>query len=377
MTMQKHVSRTLIACAVFLMIGIAWLIYWLAWGRYFESTTDAYVNGNMISLNSQITGNVNGIYADDTQFVAQGQLLVTLDETDALVSLEMAKDNLASTVRNVVSLFAQTKEVEAQIVAKQADYLVAVEDYERRQNLIDEGGVSTEDLQTSEAKMISAEEELNVMEYRHEALLAEVQNTTVQDHPRVQQAKDDVNAAYLTLKRCKIKSPANGLIAQRSAQVGMRVKPETPLLAVIPLDQMWVDANYKEVQLKKMRIGQAVRLKSDMYGRDVIFEGKIIGIGGGTGSVFSILPPQNATGNWIKIVQRLPVRIGLNADQLKNHPLRLGLSMDVRVDLRNQTLPLIPKTIIEAIQYKTTIFDDQEDGVDELIEKILEKNLCT
>ncbi len=372
---NRHVTKVLIACAIFLLLGLGWFVYYWEWGRFFENTTDAYVNGNKISLNAQTTGNITGIYTDEADFVTQGQLLITLDETDARLKVELKKDHLANALRDVVSLFANAKETKSQITGKEADLVVAKREYERRTTLVSDGGVSLEDLQTAEAKFTSIFEEHQALQYKYAGLLAEIKQTTIEDHPRVRQAKDELREAWVALKRCQIKSPASGLIAQRKAQVGMRVKPETPLLSVIPINEMWVDANFKEVQLKKMRIGQKVRMKSDMYGSDLIFEGTLIGINGGTGSVFSVLPPQNATGNWIKIVQRLPVRISFEPKQLKDFPLMLGLSMDVRVDLRDERGAQIPAPTKEGILYRTIAFENQEEGVEEVIEKIVKENV--
>ena len=207
-----------------------------------------------------------------------------------------------------------------------------------------------------------------------QAAYAQVQNTTVQTHPLVLQAIDQLKDDYVNLKRCTIVSPVNGYVAMRSAQLGESVSPNEPLLAIIPLNELWVDANFKETQLAKVRIGQAVRMTSDIYGGGVVFQGKVVGINPGTGSVFSALPPQNATGNWIKIVQRVPVRVSLDPQQLKKSPLWLGLSMDVKVDIHDTQGEMLSEERRVAPLYQTKVYSEQERGVDLLIEKIIREN---
>jgi membrane fusion protein (multidrug efflux system) len=187
-------------------------------------------------------------------------------------------------------------------------------------------------------------------------------------------AVEEVKKTWVDLKRCTILAPAHGQVARRAAQVGEAVNPENPLMVIVPFDQMWVEANFKEVQLKKMRLGQSVTMKSDTYGHDQIYHGKIIGISAGTGSVFSVLPPQNATGNWIKIVQRLPVRVCLNPEEIKRYPLRLGLSMDVKVDLHDQFGKMVPDPIAEKPIYETDIFTGQLEDSDQIVKEIIEAN---
>jgi membrane fusion protein (multidrug efflux system) len=204
--------------------------------------------------------------------------------------------------------------------------------------------------------------------------ISEVQNTSVENHPLVEKAKSDVREAFVNLQRCTLRSPVTGIVAQRRVQVGQTIRPEIPLLAVIPLNQMWVDANFKEVDLAKIRIGQPVYTTSDMYGSDIVYRGEVIGIGIGTGAVFSPLPPQNATGNWIKIVQRVPVRVSLDPDQLRKNPLRLGVSMNVTVDVHDITGRRVPERNSDKFIYQTDVFQTQIDGVEKIIQDILDQN---
>ena len=322
---QKRNRVILIAITIFLVLGLAWFAYWLLWGRLHKYTNDAYVNGNMVFLTPQVNGIVTSYSAMDTDFVTEGRILVELDPTDAKIALDLAKAELGNQVRQVVQMFEAVDEYYADMEKKEAVLIQTAQDYEHRECLIDSGAISTEDLEHATAFLTEALADLISSEHKYAAALAQVENTTVETHPLVMAAKEKVAEAYVNLMRCTILSPVTGIVAQRNVQVGKQVKKAEPLLAIIPLDQMWVDANYKEVQLPKVRIGQPAKVTSDLWGHSVVFHGKVVGIAGGTGSVFSLLPPQNATGNWIKIVQRLPVKILLDPNEIRDHPLRRGL----------------------------------------------------
>lgn len=372
---KSHKKLFTILIAGFLLIGTATFVYWWGWLRFVESTDDAYVEGNKITLMSQISGIVTTITADDTDIVKQGQLLIELDPTDAEIDLEKSKADLGDAVRNVVQLFERVKELKADLQMKEAELWKAALDFEHRAALIDSGSVSQEDLEHSEADLKVAEAALLLTQHQLDGAVAKIENTTVTTHPIVEQAKDKLRSAFVNRERCSIFSPVTGMVAQRRAQVGTWTDPQSQLLSIIPLDQIWITANFKENQLKKMRLGQHVKMRSDIYGGDMVYHGKVIGIAGGTGAVFSILPPQNATGNWIKIVQRLPVRIALDPDEITSHPLRLGLSMEVTVDIHDLDAPMLPKIKPARPLYQTNIFDNQECGVEEMIEKIIHANL--
>ena len=358
----------------FLVIALIVFLLWLVYFRFEESTDDSYVGGNQVVITPQIPGYVSAIYADDHDMVEKGQILIELDPIDATVAFDAAKDNLAAVTRNVVQLFQKVGSLKAERQQRKAEMVRRGQDYTHRKRLIDSGSVSLEDLEHAEAAFISAFAGVLMVEYQLREALAEVENTTVDTHPLVESAKEEVKKTWVNLKRCTILSPVRGQVARRAAQVGQAFNPQDPLMIVVPFDQMWVDANFKEVQLKKMRLGQSVVMKSDTYGRSAIYHGKVIGISAGTGSVFSVLPPQNATGNWIKIVQRLPVRVSLDPEEIKKHPLRLGLSMDVKVNLHDVSGEMVPAPIPEKPIYETDIFHTQLDGVDTLIQDILYMN---
>jgi membrane fusion protein (multidrug efflux system) len=317
--------------AVFALAGIAYGIYWTLVARYLQSTDDAYVSGNIVQITPQIAGTVIGIRVDDTQFVQAGQTLVELDPADAKVALDRAEAALAKTVREVRNLFATTAQLRASVDLQQSDLARAEEDFARRQRLGASGAVSGEELQHARDAVRSAQAALAAAQQQLEANRARTDRTTVEDHPDVKAGAASVRDAYLTYARTTLPAPVSGFVAKRSVQLGQRVNPGTPLMAVIPLDAVWVDANFKEAQLSGMRVGQPVSLTADLYGGKIEYHGRIAGFGAGTGSAFAVLPAQNATGNWIKIVQRVPVRIALDPNELAAHPLRVGLSMTATI----------------------------------------------
>ncbi len=371
---RKRRLFTTIAVIIFVVCGLGYLIYWLGWARFEEETDDAYVNGNMIMLTPQINGIVKTIMTDNAQLVDEGQPIIELDQHDYQISLEKARADLAESVRTVIQLFIKVSQLESSVNARKADLLRASLDYGHRKVLIDDGGVSKEDFEHSETTLLAAYATLSETQEMLNGAYAEIEGTTIATHPRVQQAKAVFKNAYLQLHRCLILSPVRGIVTQRRAQVGQYVSAEDPLLSIVPLDQIWVDANFREVQLKNFRIGQHVTMFSDMYGRRVEYHGQLVGLNPGTGSVFSILPPQNATGNWIKIIQRIPVKIAFDDEELRRNPLVLGLSMTVTVDIHNIHGDQLPSQAPIQALYQTTIYDDELEGVDELIEEIIAEN---
>lgn len=358
----------------FILCGVVYWIYWIAWGQFKESTDDAYVNGNMIMLTPQIEGIVTTILTDNTQLVESGQLLVQLDPHDYEIAFEKTKADLAETVRQVVQLFLKVDELDAKREVNQANLLRASLDYKHRQPLVADGSVSREEFEHSETTFYAAYFSLAEVVKELQAAQAEVDNTTIATHPRVQQTKTALQQAFLALHRCKVLAPTRGIITQRKAQVGQWVKAADPLMALVPVEEMWVDANFREVSLKHFRIGQPVKLVSDMYGDDMPYHGQIVGLNPGTGSVFSILPPQNATGNWIKIIQRVPVKISLNPLELKMHPLVLGLTMTVTVHTHDRSGLQLPHASSAKPIYASDVYTDELDGVDEIINQIIIDN---
>ena len=301
-------NRTLfLVLIIAALLGCIWFMYWYFHGRFYMYTNDAYVGGNIVVVTPRISGTVVSISADDTDYVEQGRILVELDKTDAFIALEKNIAHLGQSVRQVTALLETTKQIKALVSVKKAIFIQAAQDYERRECLVDALAVSLEDFDHSLAALNSSFADLISTEHYYLSLVAQTENTTIEKHPLVEEAKQLLREAFLMLQRCTLISPVEGLVARRSVQIGEQINPAQPLIAIVPLNQIWVDANYKETQLRNVRIGQPTKVHCDLYGSDVDFEGVVSGIAGGTGSVFSLLPPQHATGNWIKIVQRLPV----------------------------------------------------------------------
>lgn len=335
--------------SVFALIGIAYAAQWALVGRYSEETENAYVQGNVVQVTSQIAGTVTRIHVDDTNVVKAGQLLVNLDPADADVALAQAEAQLAQTVREVRTLYANQSQAKANLALREADLARATEDMNRRKALAGSGAVSAEEIRHAENAVTTAQAAVTVAQEQLASGRALTEGTSVEQHPNVLRAAARVQEVLLAQNRTTLTAPVGGEIAKRNVQVGQRINPGAPLMAIVPLDQLWVDANFKESQLGKMRIGQPVTLVSDLYGSKVKFNGRVVGMAAGTGSAFALLPAQNATGNWIKVVQRVPVRIALDPKQLAEHPLRIGLSMQVDVDLHDQSGAAVGANVSKAV----------------------------
>lgn len=368
--------------------GVAWGVYeWTVASRY-ESTDNAYVQGNVIQVTPQVGGTVLSIHADDTDFVKAGQPLVKLDPADSQVALEQAEAALGQAVRQVRTLYANNGSLAAQIVLRQADVgraaaevARAEEDLGRRASLVANGAVSKEELEHARTQVNTARSALAAARAalagaREQLASNQVMTagTSVEDHPQVQAAAARVREAWLARERSVLVAPVDGYVARRTVQLGQRVAAGTPLLSVIPLNQVWVDANFKEVQLRKLRIGQPVTLIADLYGKRVEYRGTVSGLGIGTGAAFSLLPAQNATGNWIKVVQRVPVRVALDAEQLREHPLRVGLSMEATVDVESQDGKTLADAPRAAAVAQTQVFERQDAGADAEVRRVIALN---
>lgn len=371
----KRKRALTILAIVLLVAGIAWLAYYLLIARWEQDTDDAYVQGNIVSITPQTLGTVVAINADDGMRVRAGQVLVQLDPNDAKVALERAEANLAGTVRQVRGLYSSVESAQADIAARQVALRQAQDDVARRSGLVASGAVSAEELAHARAGLDAARAALGASQGQLSRSRALVDATTVASQPQVQAAAAQLREAYLNLQRAAIVAPIDGYVARRSVQLGQRVAPGAPLMAVIPLDEVWVDANFKETQLHNLRLGQPVSLTADLYGSSVTFNGKLASLGMGTGSAFALLPAQNASGNWIKIVQRIPVRIAIDRKQLADHPLRLGMSMAVTVDVHDQSGPVLPATPADKPVLRTDAYARQLHEADARIESIIESNL--
>jgi len=363
-----------IVIGAFALIGIAYGVYWSRVLRYEQSTDDAYVSGNVVQITPQIAGTVVKIAAEDTQFVKAGTPLVELDPSDAKIALEQADAKLAKTVRDVRGLFATTAQLKANVDVRNADVARATEDLARRQRLASAGAVSGEELQHARDALTSAKAALAAAQQELAANQARVDRTTVENHPDVRAAAAQVHDAYLDVARTTLPAPVSGYVAKRSVQLGQRVAPGAPLMAIVPLDEVWVDANFKEPQLATMRIGQPAMLTADLYGGKVRYHGTVVGFGAGTGSAFALLPAQNATGNWIKIVQRVPVRIALDQKELDAHPLQVGLSMQVEVDTHERDGERLPQLAQATPPLTTDVYDAVDAAATQRVRAIIAAN---
>ena len=365
--------RLMILGAVVLVLGVAYAAYQLLHGRFYEDTDDAYVAADVIQITSEVAGTVSSVLVDDTQHVERGQVLVELDRADAQIALAAAQAELARTVRQVRSLYSQADGLRAQIRERRLLLDAARADLERREHAGDGGAVSGEELQHARDQVGQLQASLTATEESLASVSAQVDDTTLETHPQVLAAAARMHEAALNLSRTSIVAPANGTVARRTVQIGTRIAPGAPLMAVVALSGAWVDANFKEGQLSSMRIGQPVELHADLYGGDVTYRGHIAGLGAGSGSAFALLPAQNASGNWIKIVQRVPVRIALDPAELVDHPLRVGLSMKASVDLHDTSGPLIAKQVRETPR-KLIPGADRDGAIERQIAAIIASN---
>lgn len=335
----KRKKIMLVISMVFFVAALAYGTYWFLFSRFIEDTDNAYVQGNVVQVTPQLAGTVTKIHADDTNLVKAGQTLISLDTADVDVTLAQAEAQLAQTVREVRTLYAAQAQSGANVTVREAELARAKDDLARRKALAGSGAVSSEEIHHAENAVAAAQAALEAAREQLASGRALTEGTNVASHPNVRRAAARVQEAMLAQARSTIYAAVSGEIAKRNVQVGQRVAPGAPLMAIVHLDQLWVDANFKESQLREVRIGQPVTLTADLYGSKVKYDGKIAGLGAGTGAAFALLPAQNATGNWIKVVQRVPVRITLDPKQLAEHPLRVGLSMHAEVDLREQSGP--------------------------------------
>jgi membrane fusion protein (multidrug efflux system) len=368
---KRKLMMTLLVIAI-LIAALAYGLYYFLIARFHENTDDAYVNGNVVEITPQVVGTVISVNADDTQTVHVGDPVVALDPADSKVTLEQAEANLAQTVRQVRTLFVNDNQYQAQVALRQSDLSRAQDDLRRRMTIAQTGALSLEDISHARDAVRAAQASLDAAQQELQSNRSFTWNTTIASHPNVLAAAAKVRDSYINYARNTMPAPVTGYVAQRSVQVGQRVSPGNPLMAIVPLTAVWVDANFKEVQLTHMRVGQPVELTADVYGSGVVFHGKVIGFSAGTGAAFSVLPAQNATGNWIKVVQRLPVRIGLEPQELEKHPLRIGLSMNVDVTVKDDQggqLGVAKNTVD-----KTDVFAAYGNRADAEIARIIQAN---
>ncbi len=370
----KRKSALLFLTLLFVVIAVGYGIYWFLVLRHYEDTDDAYVSGNQVQIMSQVSGSVTKVWVDNTDFVQKGDVLVTLDPTDAQQAFEKAKTALASSVRNAHQLIINNKQYQANVELQKIALAKAQSDLNRRVPLGTDNLIGREELQHARDAVATAQAQLDVAIQQYNANKAIVLGDKVEDQPGVKQAETAVRDAWLALQRTKVVSPSTGYVSRRAVQVGAQISPSSALMAIVPASGLWVDANFKETQLAHMRIGQSATIVSDIYGDDVKYTGKVVGLDMGTGSAFSLLPAQNATGNWIKVVQRLPVRIEIDAKQLAEHPLRIGLSTLVTVDTSKRDGQILATQVRQTPAYESNAREIALDPINKEIDDIVRAN---
>ena len=359
----------------FIAAGAAYAVYYEAVLSKIQETDNAYVGGNLVTLSSQVTGNVTEIRADETQMVQAGAPVIKLDSADADVALAQADAKLGAAVRQQRQRYADVAQYDATVTLRKLQLKNAEDDLARRKPLAADHTVSGEEVEHARQAVDDARAAIAVAIKQEEAAKAGVNGVAVAQHPAVQAAKADYVQAWLAARRNTILAPVSGYVAKRSVQIGARATPGTALMSIVPLDQLWVDANFKESELRNIRVGQPAKVEADMYGSKVEFHGRVVGLSAGTGSAFSLLPAQNASGNWIKVVQRLPVRIALDPKELKEHPLRIGLSTTVSVDITKTDGPVLGAAMPQNPVYSTQALTQPLDQAANAADAIIARNL--
>ena len=371
---QQRKKGLSIFILLLLLIAIGSAAYWFFFIKGFEETEDAYVSGNQVMVSSQVAGNISKINVDNMDPVQAGDVLLELDDTNAKLSFEQAKSNLANAVRQISQLNYTVKQLKSAVRANEITLAQAQGNLNRRVQLVKDGAIDKESFQHAKEAVELAKANLTTSQNQLEANQALLLDGPLSEQPQIQSAVSNLKQAWLNLERTKIRSPIKGYVARRNAQVGQAVSVGGALMAVVTTDQMWLDANFKETQLTHMRIGQPVEIHFDLYGKDKTFNGKVVGIEMGTGSAFSLLPTQNATGNWIKVVQRVPVRIQLDPQQLAENPLRIGLSATVKVNVTDSQGETLRNQARTTTLYSTNALQYDESAVNNLIESIIRDN---
>lgn len=371
---QQRKKGLSIFILLLLLISIGSAAYWYFFIKGFEETEDAYVSGNQVMVSAQVAGNISKINVDNMDPVQAGDVLLELDDTNAKLSFEQAKSNLANAVRQVSQLNYTVKQLKSAVRANEITLAQAQGNLNRRMQLVKDGAIDKESFQHAKEAVELAKANLTTSQNQLGANQALLLDGPLSEQPQIQSAISNLKQAWLNLERTKIRSPIKGYVARRNAQVGQAVSVGGALMAVVTTDQMWLDANFKETQLTHMRIGQPVEIHFDLYGKDKTFNGKVVGIEMGTGSAFSLLPTQNATGNWIKVVQRVPVRIQLDPQQLAENPLRIGLSATVKVNVSDSKGETLRDQAPATTLYSTNVLQYDESAVNNLIESIIRDN---
>jgi len=362
--------------AAFVAAGIGYGAYYTLVASKRVETDNAYVGGNLVNVSSQVNGSVVEIRADETQMVKAGTEIVKLDPADAAVNLAQAEARLGQAVRQQRERYTNVEQYQAMIEQRRVALKTAQEDLARRLPLAADNVVSGEDVAHARRAVDDAKAALEVAQRQLAGARVSVAGVAPAEHPTVLAAKAEYLGAWLAARRNAIVAPVSGYVAKRSVQVGSRIAPGAPLLSIVPLDQLWVDANFKESELRDIRVGQPATIEADIYGSKVTYHGKVVGLGAGTGSAFSLLPAQNASGNWIKVVQRVPVRISLDPKELAAHPLRVGLSATVDVDISAQGGSVLGTVAAPSPAYATNVLDQPLQQAQQATDAIVARNMA-
>ncbi len=367
----------IIILTIFILLGFLYFLYWFFILSIREQTDDAYVNGNKVVISSQVSGTVVAVFADDTQAVRAGQILVKLDPVDAETALSRSASLLAQTVRQVRQQTLSADQYDSVIVTRRLELARANTDLGKREPLLAEHAIAPEEVRHAREAVELARAALVQAQRQSTASHALVDGLPIEDNPAVQQAKTAYRDAWISSERNAVIAPVAGYVAERSVQLGQHIQAGQALMTVIPLNVLWVDANFKEVQLRHLRIGQPAQVHSDLYGSSLVFHGHVKGMSAGTGSAFSLLPAQNATGNWIKVVQRVPVRIQIDAQDLVKNPLRIGLSTNVIVDTKDQTGSVLAAQSSDSAASDTAVYTQDLDKANAAANAVVRENLGT
>jgi membrane fusion protein, multidrug efflux system len=365
----------LLIAVIFIVIGALWAAYWILVLSKREKTDDAYVNGNKVVISAQISGTVVAVLADDTQLAKAGQVLVKLDPIDAQTALSRAASALAQTVRQVRQQKATASQYDSEIETRRLELARAQVDLNKREPLVADHAIAGEEVRHAQESVQLARAALTQAERLSLSAHALVDGTPVETNPAVLQARDAFRDAWIAAQRNAVVAPVSGYIAERSVQLGQHIQAGEALMTVIPLHALWVDANFKEVQLRNLRIGQNAEVRSDLYGGSFIFHGRVQGMSAGTGAAFSLLPPQNASGNWIKVVQRVPVRIRIDDNDLVKSPLRVGLSATVTVDTTTRDGPVLAPEANDEPVGDTQVYTQDLEKANAEADAVVRRNL--
>jgi membrane fusion protein (multidrug efflux system) len=374
-TSAKRRSILILIAAIFIALGVLWAAYWVLVLAKREQTDDAYVSGNRVAISPQVSGTVIAVLADDTQLVKAGQVLVRLDPVDAETNLSRTASALAQTVRQVRQEKATAEQYDSLIETRKLELVRSEADLAKREPLLAERAIAPEEVRHARESVQLARAALTQAVRQATSSHALVDGTQVADNPAVLQAKAAYRDAWIAAERNAVVTPVTGYVAERSAQLGQRIQAGQALMIVIPLNSLWVDANFKEVQLRHLRIGQPAQVRSDLYGGSYIFHGHVEGMSAGTGAAFSLLPAQNASGNWIKVVQRVPVRIQIDDGDLVKSPLRVGLSATVTVDTTNRGGPVLAARPADTPVGDTQVYSQDFEKANAEADAVVNRNL--